>query len=444
MNSAPLDVPTTGGVPAPTPGTRRQIAAWATWDWGSAAFNAVMTTFVFSAYLVSDSFGTEAHTSLVIGITTGIAGLFIALLAPASGQRADHSGKRRFRLGLHSMAIVVIMALCFFVRPAPEYLLLGAGLLAVGHIFSELAGVNYNAMLLQISTPKTIGRISGIGWASGYLGGIVLLLVVYFGFVKPDVGWFGITHQDGMNVRIVALVAAVWFFLSALPVLTAIPENKADPTRPKVGFLQSYVLLWETLKRLRGSSPQTLLFLISSAIFRDGLAAVFAFGAIIAKGSFGFSAGDVIIFGVAANVVAAVGAIAAGFIEDKVGPKAIIAVSLVGLIVSGTTVMFLHGATAFWIFGLLLSLFVGPAQSSARTFLARLAPSGSEGELFGLYATTGRAVSFLSPLLFSLCIALCGAQRWGIIGIVVILAIGLATLAPLKSPRGHVSSQLPG
>lgn len=416
-------------------GTAWQIVAWSAWDWGGAAFNAVMTTFIFTAlYLTSDDFGGADHASAVLAFAMSVSGFAIALFAPVAGQRSDHNGRRKLWLGINTLIVAVLTASCFFVQPSESYLLLGCMLIAAGHVFFELAGVNYNAMLLQISTKKTIGRISGIGWAAGYLGGIVALLIVYFFLIKPEVGIFGITSADGMTYRAVAVFSALWIIIFAIPVMLAIPETKVDTSQPKIGFLASYRELFRTIARLWRTERHTVYFLLSSAIFRDGLAAIFTFGAVLAVGSFGFKTGDVLIFAIAGNVVAAVGALLAGFLDDRFGPKNVIIFSLCGLLISGGALLFLDGMTAFWIFGLTLCLFVGPAQSSARTFMGRLAPEGREGEIYGLYATTGRAVSFLAPSLFGLCIVLFGAQRWGIIGILAVLLLGLVLLLPIKAP----------
>lgn len=418
---------------ATSPATKRQIVAWAAWDWGSAAFNAVMTTFIFTAfYLTTDIFGGADYTSQVLGLALGIAGLLIALLAPVAGQRTDHSGRRRLWLGVNTLIVVLLTASCFFVLPEPGYLILGCALLAAGHVFSELASVNYNAMLLQISTPKTIGKISGVGWASGYLGGIVLLVALYFGMLAPGVDFFGL--DENTKYRVVALISAAWIAVFSIPVLFAVPENPRDPAEPKIGFFGSYLHLFRTIARLWRTQRHTLYFLVSSAVFRDGLAAIFTFGAVIAVGTFGFAKGDVLIFAIAGNVVAAIGAFSAGYFDDKWGPKVVIVASLAGLLISGAVLFFGSGKTVFWVFGLLLCLFVGPAQSSARTFVGRLAPAGGEGELYGLYATTGRAASFIAPMLFAGFIAWFGSQRWGILGIMIVLLAGLALLLPVRSP----------
>lgn len=173
---------------------------------------------------------------------------------------------------------------------------------------------------------------------------------------------------------------------------------------------------------------------MASAVFRDGLAGVFTFGAVLAVRVYGIADSDVLLFGIAANVVAALGAIVAGRFDDRGGPKIVIMVSIAAMLVCGLALIVVSGPLMFWIFGLLLTAFVGPAQAAARSFLTRLAPPGREGQLFGLYTTTGRAVSFLAPSLFGLFVWLFDADRAGIAGLLVVLAIGLAVLLPVRSP----------
>ena len=185
------------------------MLAWGAWDWGSSAFNAVATTFVFTVYLTSKSFGDNTQLSQLLSWTITAAGIVVLLLAPVLGQRTDTSGRRKLWLGVNTAVVVVCLALMFFVQAAPPYVWLGLALLAVGTVFFEIAGVNYNGMLRQISTPKTIGKVSGLGWGMGYVGGIALLLIVYFGFIHPSVGLFGVTSANGLSVRVSMLIAAL-------------------------------------------------------------------------------------------------------------------------------------------------------------------------------------------------------------------------------------------
>ncbi|MGV9746845.1 MFS transporter [Rhodococcus zopfii] len=428
--------------------TRRQVFAWGLWDWGSAAFNAVILTFVFSVYLtdaVGDDLPGTVSASTWLGWALGIAGFVIAVTAPISGQRYDATGRRKRSLAVLTFVTVAAMAGMYFVRDDYHYLWLGLVLLGVASVIAELAQVPYNAMLRQISTEDNIGRVSGFGWSMGYFGGIVLLLLCYTGFIAGDGdtrGFLALGTDDGTNIRLVALLAAVWFAVFAIPVLIAVPElppTGADPGAEKGGIADAYRVLGRDLRELWVADRRTIWYLAASALFRDGLAGVFTFGAVLAVTVYGIGTGDVLLFGVAANVVAALGALVAGRIDDRVGPKAVIVVSLAAMIAVGGVLLVVSGPVMFWIFGLLLCLFVGPAQASARTFLARITPPGREGQMFGLYATTGRAVSFLAPTLFGFFAWGFGADRAGIAGLLVVLAVGLAALLAVRAPEPQVS-----
>ncbi len=441
-----------------TPAPRKQVASWALWDWSNQPFNTVIFTFVFiGIYLVSDNFidpsvaalGADsevyqralANLSSQWGLAVLGAGILIAVIAPVMGQRTDSSGHRKRWLAVNTALTVVGMAALFFVQEGPSFFLYGIIVVALTNVFSEIAAVNYNAMLVQVSTPKNVGKISGIGWGLGYIGGIVALIIVV---VITQLNWFGLDISNGLAFRYIALGSAVWAVVFALPILINVPEAKPSDRRERVGILQSYVVLVRDIRALYRDSRTTFWFLVASAVYRDGLAGVFAFGATIATVTFGFSGDQVLIFGIAANLVAGVSTIISGRFDDRFGPRAVILTALGGLVVAGLLVFFLHdgGQTIFWIFGLMLCVFVGPAQAASRSLLARVTPAGREGEIFGLYATTGRAASWLSPGLWSLFIALFGFQYWGVLGIVLVLAIGFVLLLLVKAgDKEHLAGQ---
>ena len=425
---------------------RRAVIAWSLWDWGSAAFNAVIVTFVFSVYLtdgVGKNLPGPISASAWLGWTIGAASLFIAVLAPVLGQRSDASGHRKRSLALLTMSVVAVTSLMFFVEEDHDFLWLGLLLLAVGTVLFELAQVPYFAMLRQVSTPATVGRVSGLGWAFGYLGGIVLLLIVYVGLISGDGGVLGVSTDNGLNIRWVAVVAAVWFLAFSIPVLFAVPELPAEASPlPSAGFVESYRILFAELRVMWRDDRETLSFLIASALFRDGMTGIFTFGAVIAVSVYGFTDDSVIPFGIAANVAAAGGAIVAGRLDDRLGPRRVIVASLLSMLAAGTILLFVDGKAGFWVFGLALCLFVGPAQSASRTYLVRLTPPGKEGQHFGLYAMTGRAASFLAPTLFGLFAFMFGNDRWGIIGIMLVILAGLLALwrvPPLTRDRAEVA-----
>jgi UMF1 family MFS transporter len=415
---------------------RRRVLSWAFWDWGSSAFNAIVLTFVFTVYLTKAVAPDPDSGSADLGVGLTIAGVCVALLAPVTGQRSDAGGRRKLWLGVHTAIVVLSMAALFFIRDSPSYLVPGIVLITVGSVFAEFASVNYNAMLVQVSTRENVGRISGFGWSMGYFGGLVALTIVLFAFVQPDIGLFGVTSAGGLNIRVVALFSAVWFGLFAVPLFLFVPEAPASGEPLRHNFFASYVVLGKRIAHLWRTERPTLWFLAASAIYRDGLVAIFTFGGVVASGTFGFSSSEVVIFAIAANLTAGLGALIGGRLDDRVGPKTVIVSSMAALVVLGIALVALPGKATFWVCGLALTAFVGPAQSASRTFLARIVAPEREGEAFGLYATTGRAVSFLGPLMFSGFIGLFGTQRAGMAGIVLVLIAGLAAVLPVRAPEG--------
>jgi len=439
---------------------RRQVVSWALWDWATQPFNSVILTFVFAAlYLVSGNFlpadvaaldmddplkvRALAELSSGYGFVTFLAGILILLLAPVLGQRADATGRKKGALFLFTMLLALLQFALFFVRADPSYFWLGAAFLALGAVVSEIAGVNYNAMLHQVSTRRTIGKVSGLGWGLGYIGGIVALVIVV---VLDRFDFFGLDTSDGLGYRLIAVGAAVWTIVFSIPIFLNVPEAPAvDPEHRKVNFFKGYVVLARDLVRLYATSRPAFWFLFASAIYRDGLAGIFAFAGILATAAFGFDAAEVIIFAIVANVVAGISTILAGRADDRFGPKAVIVFALSGLVAMAVLVFALHdlGSIVFWVGGLVLASFVGPAQAASRSLLARVTPVGLQGEIFGLYATTGRVASFISPGLWGLAIAVSGATIFGVLGIALVLAVGLALLVFVKLPdlRASASGQ---
>ncbi|HEY9264359.1 MAG TPA: MFS transporter, partial [Mycobacterium sp.] len=298
--------------------------------------------------------------------------------------------------------------------------------------------VPYNAMLRQLSTPANSGRISGFGLALGYFGSVLALLVVYLGFISgsgPTRGLLDLSVDGGQNVRAAMLLTAAWFALFALPLLITVPTPEADEHHPPVGVAGAYRRLAEEVRREWRRDRNFVYFLGASAVFRDGLAGVFAFGAVLGVNVYGVSQADVLLFGVAACVVAAVGAVLGGHADDWAGSKRVIVLSLVAMIAVGLTLMMLSGALAFWVCGLLLCLFIGPTLSASRTQLLRMSVDGKEGVAFGLYTTTGRAASFLAPWMFSVFIDVFDTERAGMGGLCVVLALGLVAMLAVHAPH---------
>jgi len=410
--------------------------SWALWDWAEQPYPTMIQTFIFATYITSSAFGDKDANTSVLSIGSIIASVLVAVSAPIFGRRSDDSGKRKFWLLANSAVLIAIMALSYFVIPDPAFLIFGVVLYAVGSVFQETAFINYYAMLKQVTNKDNMGRVSGLAWGLGYVGGIILLLVSLVGFVLPDHPWFGVATANAENIRVLFLFSAIWMLVFTIPLAIFVPEVKAKNALAKESILDSYKALWTQLKGLAKHSPDTLRFLIASAVYRDGLAGVFMYGAILGSVAFGFTTTQVIFYGIAANIVAGVGAALGGLLDNRLGTKTTIVASLIGLLAAGLGVFAFAGAgkITYWIGGLILCLFVGPAQASSRTFVARFTPEGREGEIFGIYQTTGKITSVLSPSFWLLATGIASAAGvahsaiFGILGLMVVLGAGLFLL----------------
>lgn len=445
---------------------RRRMLSWAMWDWALQPFNTVILTFVWvSLFLTSRQFldpavraagllpdGTYmncnqseyAGSAYCAGLTdlsewwgwaNFAAGILIMALAPVLGQQADARGTKKRWVVWATVAVALVQFSLAFVQAEPAYFWFGALAVALGAVISEIGNVSYYAMLSEVSTPATVGRISGLGWGLGYLGGVVALICCI-----PIL--FAVGQSETLSFQLVAVLCGVWTLVFSIPLFRNVPESPAYARSERVGFLASYVVLARNLARLFRESRPTFWFLLSAAVYRDGLAGVFAFGAVLAAQGFGFSFLEVIAFGLAANLVAGVSTILGGRIDDAIGPRRLIAIALSGLVAMAFVVFLLRdlGSIVFWVCGLLLCAFVGPAQAASRGLLTRLTPPSMQGEIFGLYATTGRVASFLSPLAWSVSLALFGGIVYGVLGIGVVLLIGLVMLLLVRLPP-HVRTR---
>ena len=422
---------------------RPPVVPFALWDGGMSAFSSVILTFVFATYVASGvasegAVGEEAitaaqaHGSQVLTTWQAIGALAVALLAPLLGNLADSGGARNALLRITTLATVATVALMPLVKLDSDYLTLGAVLIALAVVFSELAGVFVNSVLPEISTPANRGRISGTAWAVGYWGSIVCLGLVLVLFVMPGTGMLGITGEDGWNYRAIPLFVALWILIGTLPLMLRAPRHPATAPGERWNPWQGYASIIRRVLRAVKEEPVMLQYLVASAIYRDGLGAVFSIAGVLAANAYGFGAVEIIVFGIAANLVAGVGVFLGGRVDDHVGPRPVIIAGCAGIIVLGLVVLAFEPTIVFWVAGLAICLFVGPVQSASRNLLTRLSLPGRETENFGLYATTGRALGFLGTAAFAATVALSGETRTGILGIVIVMALGLVAFLPIR------------
>lgn len=431
--------------PVPTSSSKR-VWSWACFDFANSAFATLILTFVFNSYFVRVIAPSETEGTTLWGNTVAIASLVIAVLSPMLGAAADAFGwKKRFLTVTLCMGCAATAALYF---PGKGDTLLALSLFALALVGTELSIVFNNAFLPEIASKEKHGKVSGQAFALGYAGGLICLLIALVGFLPESAEpWFGLSKEDGQNVRATNLLVAVWFFVFSIPLLLWVKERKT-PKHPE-GLLvvarKSFGRMGETIRHLR-DYRQLFWMLVARMFYNDGLVAIFSFGGIYATVVFGFTFQDLMVFGIALNVCSGVGALAFSFIEDRIGSRVTIVISLVGLVLPTTAALFITSKAAFWVCAVVIGIFLGPNQSASRAFLSRLTPPEKANEFFGFFAFSGKATAFLGPLLYGQMVGIFDSQRAGMAVIPVLMLVGMVIFMlktrPIPSELGGPRSGL--
>ncbi len=418
--------------------TPRALFAWCFYDWANSAFPTVITTFVFAAYFTKAIAADEVTGTAQWGYAMSLSALGIAIAGPILGAVADHGGRRKPWIGLFTALCVVLTAFLWFARPDASIVLMVLILAATANFAFEMGMVFYNAMLPDLVPGSRLGRLSGWAWGLGYAGGLSCLVAGLVLFVQPDPPLFGLDREAAEHVRITALLVAGWMALFSLPLFLWTPDSPATGLGLAASARKGLATLAATLRGI-GRYRDIARFLLARMIYTDGLNTLFAFGGIYAAGTFGMGFTEIMIFGIGLNVSAGLGAAVFAWIDDAIGSKRTILLAVAGLAGFGTVLVLIDNLTLFWIFGLGLGLFVGPAQAASRSLMARMAPADLRTEMFGLYALSGKATAFLGPALLGTITAATGSQRWGMATILVFFAVGGLLLLWVREPdRGSV------
>lgn len=417
------------------------LAAWCAYDWANSAFPTVITTFVFAAYFAKAVAADDVTGTSQWAYAMSASALALALAGPVLGAIADSAGRRKPWVFAFTVLAVAGSALLWFAKPDPSYVLWALVFAAVANFAFEMAGIFYNAMLPSLAPPAILGRISGWGWGLGYVGGLTCLVVALLLLVQPDPPLFGLDADAAEPVRATALLVAFWIAFFSLPFFLFTPDTRSKGIPAGQAVRQGLASLLNTFRRARDYKP-VLIYLVSHMVYTDGLNTLFTVGGIYAAVTFGMDFNELLIFGIAMNVTAGLGAFGFGWIDDWIGPKTTIFIAVGALTVLGAILIVVESKTLFWVFGLPLGIFFGPAQSASRSLMARLAPPNLYAEMFGLFALSGKATAFLGPLLFGLVTGLTGSQRWGLATILGFFIVGLALLIPVPNVR-HVAGPPP-
>ena len=268
----------------------------------------------------------------------------------------------------------------------------------------------------------------------GYAGGLACLAIALFVLVKPDIPPFGLAKESAEHVRATALLAAAWLAIFSLPILLWAPDRPSTGLGLGPSLWAGARALIKTLRHIR-SYPGCATFLIAQMIYTDGLNTLFAFGGIYAAGTFSMPLEEVLMFGIALNVSAGVGSATFAWIDDWLGPKPTIAISLMAVIVLGAALLLTDSKSTFWILGVSIGAFFGPIQAASRSFMARLSPRAMQTEMFGLYALTGKATAFLGPMALGWVTLAYQSQRVGMATVLAFFVIGLLVLLVVPAPE---------
>jgi MFS transporter, UMF1 family len=428
---------------------RRGQYAWALLDWAHQPYFTLIATFIFAPYFVTQFVGDAVRGQEIWGYSQSFAGACIAVLSPVLGAIADRMGRRKPWIAALGVTYILGNSLLWLAAPGDLGALpLVIGALLMAAISAEFIIVFSNAMLPDLAPPGLLGRLSGFGWGLGYVGGLFSLIVI---IVVP-----GVKDMPG---QLAGPLTAFWFLLFAPPFFLFTPDRPALGLRISAAVGAGLAQLRQTVREAR-SHGNVWRFLLAHMIYADGLAALFAFGGIYGAGLFGWETLTLGLFGIILIIFASAGAFAGGWADDHFGARRTVLVSVAGLAaallgalsIQRDSILFGFAVTppmaggapfhstaeqVYLVCGVLMGMFGGPAQAASRTLLARLAPGHMSGEFYGLFATSGKATSFLAPLLIGLTTAALHSQRAGLVVILVFLASGFAILWRVREAAGH-------
>ena len=422
---------------------RKSVWGWALYDFGNSAFTTLIVTFIYSVFF-AQQIAPDGNTGTVLWANAiALTAIIVAVSSPFLGALADRGGHRRRYLLLTTVIAIGGSVLLYF--PTPGEVRFALTVFVIANVAFELSGVFYNSYLPDISTPANIGKISGYGWSLGYVGGLLAMGIVLVGFILPESPWFGLaTGEEGLfqNVRASTLLVALWFAVFALPMFRWVPEPRHRDAPPLDELLRGTIgQLTNTFKEIRRYG-QIARLLVARMIYNDGLVTIFALGPLYAAEVFGFTLTEVLYWGLALNITAGLGAFAMGFLDDRIGGRKTILISLIGLMIATlwATLAPAENKTSMFLAGLVVGIFVGPNQAASRSLLGRFVPPEKETEFYGFFAFSGKAIAFMGPLLYARMTTMFGSQRYGIGVIIVFFVVGGLILATVDEKAGMAAS----
>jgi len=445
--------------------------AWALYDFARTPYVLLITIYIFAPYFSSVLVADPVRGQAIWGDIQGYSGLVIALFAPIIGAIADAGGRRKPGLTFFALLIAVPAAFLWYAMPGGLSLLVIGALIAVSNVAYEFSSVFYNAMLPSIVPHERIGSLSGLSLALGNVSGLLLMIFMLIFFLLPgNVGWsfipahtlFGVSQAAHEPERLTGPISALCIFIFTVPLLIWTPDRA--PTRASwydatVQGFRSVAKTVRSLKHYRNVAT----YLFARLFFNDGMTALLTFGGVYAAGVFHWGALAMMAFGIALSVFAVIGGIFGGWLDDVLGSKPALFVSVGGTVIFGLMSILMGPDRILWFIpydvhappvidlpffrtwpelifvGIMLAVAVCVTASyaNARTMMARIAPIERMTEFFGLFSLSGQSTSFLATLSVGWLTTLTHSQRGGMLGITLFLVVGLIGMFWVKEERAQ-------
>ncbi|NTU67315.1 MAG: MFS transporter [Chlorobiaceae bacterium] len=392
----------------------------------------MMVTFAFPLYFKNVICAGNPSGDAIWGACISISMLMVALISPVLGAQADYSGRRKRFLFFFTLMSVVATALLSLSGPGSA--LPAALVFMVANIGFEGGLVFYDAYLPEITSRRSLGRVSGYGFAMGYLGAFAILLLL-----KPLLSK-GIVASNMHNLQLGFLVVALFFALFATPLFLTLRDTRGvrrapdiSPDRQGASISRSVAEVAHTVRHIMGY-PDLARFLLAYFFYNDAILTVIAFSSIYAQNTLGFTTGDLIAFFMAVQTTAILGSVVFGFVTDRIGPKRTIVITLFIWFAVIFMAILSQGKTLFYITGLVAGMSMGSSQAASRSLMARLTPKEHITEFFGFYdGTFGKASAVVGPLVFGLVSSQAGSQKLALASLLIFFGTGLIIMTGVRT-----------
>lgn len=409
-----------------SPTSRSQIFVWSLFDFANTSFSVLIVAVGYSLYFKEIVVGGTGKGDFFWGLIVSLSMLLTALIAPVLGAASDYGHSRKLYLLGFTLVSVASTSLLYFVGPG--MIATGAVLFIIANIGFEGGIVFYDAFLPLLTAKESYGRVSGYGFAMGYVGSLASLLIAIPLYAD------GFVAENLHNVRFSFVIAAGMFLIFSLPLFLFL-RDREKTVSTRVSYLTAgFARVRETISHLR-SYKQVALFLLAFFFYNDGILTVISFASIFAQESLAFSLQEILILFAVVQASAIVGSLVFGFMTDKLGPKKAIIVSLLCWIAVVVGAYVVPSKTIFYAIGVAAGACMGGSQSASRSLMALLTPPDREAEFFGFYdGFCGKASAVIGTFVFGALSWATGSQRVAVLAVGVFFVLGLSLLHFVRDP----------